>query len=54
MLDRLRPKLTYANVIATLALVIAIGGGAYAVGVAKNSVRSKQIKDGSVRQHRHR
>ncbi len=30
MLSRLRPGLTYANVAATLALVLALGGGAYA------------------------
>ena len=40
---------TYANVIATLALVLALGGtGAYAAGLAKNSVGGKQIKNGSV------
>ena len=30
MLSRLTPRLTYANVVATLALVLAMGGGAYA------------------------
>lgn len=30
MLSRFRPRLTYANVTATLALVLAMGGGAYA------------------------
>ena len=30
MLSRLTPRLTYANVVATLALVLAVGGGAYA------------------------
>jgi hypothetical protein len=30
VLSRLRPRLTYANVAATLALVLAMGGGAYA------------------------
>ena len=42
-------KLTYANVMATVAVFIAIGGGAYAAGLAKNSVGSKQIKDGQVK-----
>ena len=37
-----------ANVMATVAVFIAIGGGAYAAGLAKNSVGSKQIKDGQV------
>lgn len=33
------PRLTYANVVATLALFVALGGGAYAVtNVGKNSV----------------
>ncbi len=42
----MRPKLTYANVVATLALFIAIGGaGAFAATqLAKNSVGSKQLK----------
>ena len=44
----LRPS--YANVTATLALVVALGsGGAYAAGLAKNSVGSPQIKNGAVK-----
>ncbi len=42
-------KLSYANVMATVAVFIAIGGGAYAAGLAKNSVGSKQIKNGQVK-----
>jgi hypothetical protein len=34
---------------ATLAVFIALGGGAYAVGIKKDSVGSKQIKDGRVK-----
>ncbi len=49
MPGRLRSKLTYANVMATLAVFIALGGGAYAVSLAKNSVKSKQIKNGAVK-----
>jgi hypothetical protein len=49
MPDRLRSKLTYANVMATLAVFIALGGGAYAVSVGKNSVKSKQIARDAVR-----
>ncbi len=49
MLRRLRPRLTYANVVATLALFAALGGGAYAAGLAKNSVKSKTVKDGSIK-----
>jgi hypothetical protein len=41
--------LTYANVIATLALFLALGGGAYAaLKLPKNSVGSKQIKANAV------
>jgi hypothetical protein len=44
------PKLTYANVVATLALFIAIGGAsAFAASqIGKNSVGSKQLKKNSV------
>ena len=41
-------RLSYANVTATLALFIALGAGAYAAGLPKNSVKSKQIKAGAV------
>src|SRR4051812_15136186 len=44
-----RERLGYANVVATIALFVALGGGAYAVGIGKNSVKSKHIKDGEVR-----
>jgi hypothetical protein len=46
---RIRRHLTYANVIATLALFLAFGGGAYAaIKLPKNSVTSKQIKNDSI------
>lgn len=46
----LRTRLTYANVVATLALFIAIGGAsAFAANqLAKNSVGSKQLKRNAV------
>lgn len=45
---RLRPS--YANVVSTLALVVAVGGGAYAaVQLPKDSVGSKQIKNSTVK-----
>ena len=45
----LRPRATYANVMATLALFVALGGGAYAAtALPANSVGSKQLKNGSV------
>jgi len=43
-----RRHLTYADVAATLALVLALTGTAYAAGLPKDSVRSKQIKNNSV------
>ncbi len=44
------PKLTYANVVASLALFIALGGVSYAaVKLAPNSVRSTTIRDGQVK-----
>jgi len=49
MRKRLRPRLTYANVIATLALFLALGGGAaYAASLGKNSVGTKQLKRNAV------
>jgi hypothetical protein len=45
----MRRHLTYANVIATLALFLALGGASYAaIKLPANSVGSKQIKDGAV------
>ena len=48
----MRKHLSYANVVATLALIVAVAGGTTAVAIsgkaAKNSVTSKSIKDGSV------
>jgi hypothetical protein len=50
MLRKLLSHLTYANVMATIAVFIALGGGAYAVSTApKNSVVSKSIKNGQVK-----
>lgn len=46
----LRSKLTYANVISTLCLFLVLGGGAaLAAGkLAKNSVGTRQIKNGAI------
>jgi hypothetical protein len=51
MLDRLRPKLTYANVVSSLCLFAVLGGGtAYAVTqIDRNSVKSKHIVNEQVR-----
>jgi hypothetical protein len=45
---RARPHLTYANVVATIALFASLGGGAYAAGLGKDSVKSKQIAKNAV------
>lgn len=49
MSERIRANLSFANVMSIIAVFVAIGGGAYAAGLAKNSVKSKQIKDGQVK-----
>lgn len=47
----LRERFTYANVVATLALVLAVTGGATAIALSlpKNSVKSKQIAKEAVK-----
>ncbi|MGA8744678.1 MAG: hypothetical protein WB507_02290 [Solirubrobacterales bacterium] len=44
----LRPRLSYSNVIATLALFIALGGAAIAAGLPRHSVGARQLKRGAV------
>jgi hypothetical protein len=49
LVRRLQGRLTYANVTATMALVIALSGGAYAaVTLPRDSVGAAQIKTGAV------
>ena len=43
-----RPQLSYANVIATIALFVALGGAAVAAGLPRNSVGTNQLKKGAV------
>jgi hypothetical protein len=43
-----RSGLTYSNVMATIAVFVALGGGAYAVSVPRNSVGAKQLKNRAV------
>jgi hypothetical protein len=44
------PRLSYSNVVATLALFVALGGTSYAVAtLPRNSVGSAQVRDGSLR-----
>jgi hypothetical protein len=42
------PQLSYSNVIATIALFIALGGAAVAAGIPRNSVGANQLKRGAV------
>lgn len=50
MPGRFRPRLSFANLVALIALFVALGGSAYAVSKApKNSVTSKSIKKGAVK-----
>ena len=42
-------RLTYANVISSLALFIALSGTSYALTLARNSVGAEQIRPGAVR-----
>ena len=55
MLANLRSNLTYANVMATIAVFVALGGSSYAalrVGskqIVNNSIRSKDIRNNTVR-----
>lgn len=54
MLRALRDRLTYANVIATVALFVALGGSSYAVSkidgsdIRKRSLTSRQFKSNSI------
>ena len=44
----LRPKLSYSNVIATIALFVALGGAAIAAGLPRHSVGARQLKRGAI------
>ncbi len=50
-MKRFRPRLTYANVISSVALFIALGGAAVAAGLPRNSVGPRQLKRGAVTAH---
>jgi hypothetical protein len=45
---RLWTRLTYANVMSSVALFVALGGGAYALSVPKNSVGPRQLKRNAI------
>jgi hypothetical protein len=49
-MSRIAARLTYANVMATVAVFLALGGGAYAaIKLPRNSVKAKQIAKNAVR-----
>jgi hypothetical protein len=48
MPSNLRPKLSYSNAIATIALFVALGGAAVAAGLPRHSVGTQQLKRGAV------
>ena len=54
MTQRIRHRLTYANIMSTVAVFAALGGGAYAAAtigpddIQRNAVRSKHIKKNQV------
>lgn len=48
MLPSLRARLSYANVMATIAVFVALGGGAYAATLPRNSVGPAQLRANSV------
>ena len=53
MLARIKKNVSYANVISSIALFVALGGGAYALSVPSNSVGGKSSgRSGKVRRSR--
>lgn len=48
MFRRARPRLTYSNVVASIALFIALGGTSYALTLPRNSVGTTQIRKAAV------
>ncbi len=49
MIDVIRNRLTYSGTIATIALFLSMGGGAYALTLPSNSVGTRHIKKDAVR-----
>lgn len=49
-MSKVTERLTFANVMSVIAVFIAMGGGAYAAKLAKDSVKSKQIAANAVKQ----
>jgi hypothetical protein len=49
MVAKVTQRLNYANVMATVAVFLALGGSAFAIKLARNSVGSKQVKNNSLK-----
>ena len=49
MIEAIRARLTFANIMSLVAVSIALGGTSYAASLAKNSVGSTQIKASAVK-----
>ncbi len=48
-MSKLRRHLTYPHVVSTIALFIALGGGAYAISLGKGDVKSRHIQNDAVK-----
>ena len=48
LVRKLGSRLTYANVMSSIALFVALSGGAYALSVPKNSVGATELRPGAV------
>ena len=48
MLARLRSGLNFSNVVSLIALFVALGGGAYALSIPRNSVGTMQLRNSAV------
>src|SRR4051794_39663931 len=48
MRNRLRSGLSYANVMATIAVFLSLGGGAYAIALRHNQVKARHIAPNAV------
>jgi hypothetical protein len=48
MLAKVRSQLTFANIVALVALFVALSGAAYALTIPENSVGTKQLKENAV------
>ena len=48
-MKKVRAHLTFANVMSVVAVFVALGGGAYALTIPRDAVKSKHIRDGHVR-----